>query len=89
MSEQTPEQKNCKYCHIPAAFKTGWLYTHPQYDEDDSMVTLAYGGVCDSLTIGTDEQGKVFMQASGEGSVNWYPNFCPVCGRDLRSDGKG
>lgn len=53
------------------------------------MVTLAYGGVCDSLTIGTDEQGKVFMQASGEGSVNWYPNFCPVCGRDLRPNGEG
>lgn len=36
------------------------------------------------LYIGCDEDYKIYLKANGIYNVTWYPNFCPVCGRDLR-----
>lgn len=45
---------------------------------------LASGGWT-SLYIGIDPNGRTIMRACGDDYTdNYYPKFCPECGRDLR-----
>ena len=73
----------CQYCEIEPAFTTD-SRKRKVYDKDESQKVLDPGGMYSQLVIGTDEDGRVFMEADEVANRLWYPNFCPVCGRDLR-----
>lgn len=75
----------CEYCEIIPQF-----YEHPLngktcYDEEKSQKILHKESWYTYLVIGADKNGKIYIGPYYEGAADfWYPNFCPVCGRDLR-----
>lgn len=73
----------CQYCEIEPAFTTDY-HGRNVYDKDKSQKVLDPGGMYSQLVIGTDEDGRVFMEADEVANRLWYPNFCPVCGRALK-----
>ncbi len=73
----------CEYCEIEPMFKKDIL-GHSVYDKDKSQKALDPGGMYSQLVMGTDEDEQVFIEADEGANRLWYPNFCPVCGRDLR-----
>lgn len=74
----------CEYCEIEPMFKKDIL-GHSVYDKDGSQKVLDPGGMYSQLVMGTDEDEQVFIEADEGANRLWYPNFCPVCGRDLRT----
>lgn len=73
----------CEYCGIKPAFQNN-ISGHCVYDKEESQRVLAHGGMHSDLVMGVDENGAVFIE-SDEGENNlWYPNFCPICGRNLK-----
>lgn len=73
----------CEYCEIEPVFRKNTRGLRV-YNKDESQKVLDPGGMYSQLVIGTDEDGRVFMEADEYANRLWYPNFCPVCGRDLR-----
>lgn len=76
--------KKCEYCGIMPAYKKDIL-GKAYYDKYDSQKVLSCGGMHCDLVIGADQDGKIFMEADEGDDLLWYPNFCPVCGRDLKN----
>lgn len=75
----------CEYCGIKPAFQNN-ISGHCVYDKEGSQRVLAHGGMHSDLVMGVDENGAVFIE-SDEGENNlWYPNFCPICGRNLKNE---
>ena len=77
----------CQYCEIEPVFTTD-SHGRNVYDKDKSQKVLDPGGMYSQLVIGTDKDGRVFMEADEVANRLWYPNFCPVCGRDLRQSNR-
>ena len=73
----------CEYCEIEPVFTTD-AHGHDVYNKDKSQKVLDSGGMYSQLVMGTDEDDQVFIEADEGANRMWYPNFCPVCGRDLR-----
>ena len=73
----------CQYCEIEPVF-TKDVLGRDVYDKDKSQKVLKSGGMYSDLVIGADDEGRIFMEADEAANSLWYPNFCPVCGRDLR-----
>ena len=73
----------CEYCELEPVFTTD-AHGHDVYDKDKSQKVLDPGGMHSQLVMGTDEDRGIFMEADEGSNRLWYPNFCPVCGRDLR-----
>lgn len=73
----------CEYCEREPVFTTDAL-GRDVYDKDKSQKALDPGGMYSQLVMGTDEDEQVFIEADEGENRLWYPNFCPVCGRDLR-----
>ena len=73
----------CEYCEIEPVFAKD-AHGHDVYDKDKSQKALDPGGMYSELVMGTDEDEQVFIEADEGANRMWYPNFCPVCGRDLR-----
>lgn len=73
----------CEYCEIEPVFTTD-AHGHDVYDKDKSQKVLDPGGMYSQLVMGTDEDDQVFIEADEGANRMWYPNFCPVCGRDLK-----
>ena len=73
------DQKNCKYCHQkPTIDPDGY------FDKFENQITLVTGGWT-SLSIGVDRHGETVMRACGEDFADdYYPKYCPECGRKLR-----
>lgn len=64
----------CEYCE---KIKPG--------DENEKILARDVGNECyDQLVMGRDKEDKIYLRAIGIYDATWYPNFCPVCGRDLR-----
>lgn len=61
---------DCEYCKM----------IRPGEENERELV----GDEWTQLYIGFDEDYKIYLKANGLYDVTWYPNFCPVCGRDLR-----
>lgn len=61
---------DCEYCEM----------IRPGEENEKELV----GDEWAQLHIGCDEDYKIYLKANGIYDVTWYPNFCPVCGRDLR-----
>lgn len=73
----------CLYCEIEPVFTTD-AHGQDVYDKDKSQKVLDPGGMYSQLVMGTDEDNQVFIEADEGANRLWHPNFCPVCGRDLR-----
>ena len=73
------DQKNCKYCHQkPVVESDGY------FSEFDNQIMLASGGWTE-LYIGVTRHGETVMRACGDDYTNdYYPKYCPECGRKLR-----
>lgn len=68
----------CEYCE---EIKPG--------DENEKILARDVGDECyDQLVMGRDEEDKIYLRAIGIYDATWYPNFCPVCGRDLRQSNR-
>ena len=77
----------CEFCSVKPVFRNSWCDGKNVYDEEESRKILCSCGMYADLVIGADESGEIYMAAqSAEDSqtIRWYPNFCPVCGADLR-----
>ena len=62
--------KSCKYCN--------------QEPETIDVCVAAGEGAYAALYMGVDENANLKMYASGENnSDDYYPKFCPECGRKL------
>ena len=65
---------DCEYCEM---IRPG--------DENEKILAQDVGNeVYDYLVMGCDDEDKIYLRAIGIYDATWYPNFCPVCGRDLR-----
>ena len=74
------EEKNisCKYCTRKPIFEsTGRFYEW----ENEEFVAIEDWI---QIAIGVNEQGRFRITAHGENSVDYYPNYCPECGRKLQ-----
>lgn len=60
---------DCEYCEM----------IRPGEENEKELV----GDEWAQLHIGCDEDYKIYLKANGIYDVTWYPNFCPVCGRNL------
>lgn len=68
---------SCIYCHRkPKFFPDGFFCV------SDNEVILESGGWT-ALYMGVDRHGRVKITASGDDRVDYYPKFCPECGRKL------
>lgn len=61
---------DCEYCEM----------IRPGEENEKELV----GDEWTQLYIGCDKDYKIYLKANGLYDVTWYPNFCPVCGRNLR-----
>lgn len=72
----------CEFCNQEPVFDGE--ETEENYLDYASEKALSGGGWT-TLFIGVDAKGRIVLRACGDGYTdNYYPNFCPVCGRDLR-----
>lgn len=72
------DQKTCKFCHqTPDFFGDFFEEWGPE-----NNINLAKGSWT-SLCIGVDRDGNTVLRAFGDGIAEYYPKFCPECGRKL------
>lgn len=70
----------CKYCNQKPKFI--YVYGISVLNSDIEIVRGKDSYA--ALMMGPDEDGNLRMYASGENeSDNYYPKFCPECGRKL------
>lgn len=69
----------CKYCEIV-----------PKYDDDDlwdnywdNEIDIAKQSCWTGLRMGILRDGKIYIVATGDDRVFYYPKYCPECGRKL------
>ncbi len=71
-------KNGCEFCNQKPVFSQG------KYREFESRIRLATGPWV-RMYIGADENGRVVMRAYTDGSSgNYYPKYCPECGRKLQ-----
>ena len=72
--------RKCKFCNQVPVIDKDW-----GYDKYKNEIQLTGGGWT-ALYIGVDEHGKICMRACGDGyTENYYPKYCPECGRKLKN----
>lgn len=70
-------KENCKFCYQKPVFYGDW------FDRYESGVSIAEGGWA-SVFIGADRDGKTVIYACSDGwTDDYYPKYCPECGRKL------
>lgn len=77
----------CEYCEIIPKLYYSVFSGQMEVDDGESQKILMDGWPKADLVIGADRDGKIYMEAVSDEYLEyipWYPNFCPVCGRDLR-----
>lgn len=63
----------CEYCERKPAYMNGkFIYWYNETQLDDA-----------GIVMGLDEHEQIYLSDYEYGN-KWYPNFCPVCGRQLR-----
>lgn len=68
---------SCKYCsRKPELFHDG------SFDEWENEETIASGSWT-SMSVGVDADGRMRLVAVGDGRAEYYPKYCPECGRKL------
>lgn len=74
----------CEYC----SQKPRFYYDDPEefnyidYESQKELISSDYT----ALYIGADAKGKIVLRTSGDDCVDFHPNYCPICGRDLRCE---
>lgn len=63
----------CKYCERKPAYENGVF----RYYFNETQLDNA------AIVMGVEEDGRIYL-SDYEYASYWYPNFCPVCGRQLR-----
>ena len=67
----------CKYCEQrPKRDVNGY------YRQCDNQIEISEGGWV-SMYIGVEEDGIIVVRAEGDSVAEYYPNYCPECGRKL------
>ena len=67
----------CRYCQQKPRFeRDGGFY------EWDNEIAVAEGGWT-AMYIGVDADGAVRLTASGDDRADYYPKYCPECGRRI------
>lgn len=70
----------CKYCEQKAI-----VDEYNYFDLYDNSIELVEGGWT-GLYIGVNAENKIVLRASGDNFTDdFIINFCPICGRDLRT----
>ena len=71
----------CKYCSRKPEFYRDGLFCEWENEEPVSPEgwTMLY--------IGVARNGRLRITASGDDRVDYYPKYCPECGRLLSEDG--
>nr|DAE42282.1 MAG TPA: Protein involved in formate dehydrogenase formation [Caudoviricetes sp.] len=75
----------CEFCSIKPVFRHSLYCGATVYDELKSRKILCSGN--SDLLMGADENGRIYLAAEDAETMEtrrWYPNYCPVCGADLR-----
>lgn len=63
----------CKYCERKPVYENGiFVYWLNETRLDNT-----------GIVMGIKEDGRIYL-SDYEYATEWYPNFCPVCGRPLR-----
>lgn len=74
---------DCKFCHQTPTFSESLIDSW--FDKYESQIELASGGWT-VMYIGVNEGGDVVMRACGDDYTDdYFPKYCPECGRMLRS----
>lgn len=76
----------CKLCSMKPEFLLNYYTGRKEYTGDwcnefeiaRGPWTIMYGGV--------NRDGKIRLTASGDDRADYYPKFCPECGRRLNDD---
>lgn len=67
----------CKYCsRKPKESFSGYFY------DGDNEEQIA-SGAWTAMYIGVDERGRLRLTACGDGRADYFPKYCPECGRKL------
>ena len=76
------QNKKC-ICDIKPLEKNGYL----GYGNDiiDNSTNLAYG-LWTTLNLGIQHDGKYVLWACGEDRAEYFPKYCPECGRRLNAE---
>lgn len=64
---------DCEYCET----------IRPGEENEKILAVDNADGYYDQLVVGCDEDNKIYLRTYGNFGATWYPNFCPVCGRNL------
>lgn len=67
----------CKYCsRKPECDSSGMFY---EWDNEEEIAR----GAWTEIHIGVDERGRLRLTACGDGRADYFPKYCPECGRKL------
>lgn len=71
------EGKECKLCSRKVKFGR-----YGSYSSTDNEITIATGAWT-TLEAGLDPRGNLYLSAMGDGRADYYPKFCPECGKKI------
>ena len=71
----------CDYCSMKPEFRFDhWTGQKEFTGEWDNEIKIA-DGAWTAMYFGVDADGRFRLTASGDGRADYYPKFCPECGR--------
>ena len=70
-------KETCKLCGLQPRF-----YGDGTFNRDGSVIELAVGPWT-RLFAGIEEDGRIRLTAEGDYEADYYPKYCPECGRRL------
>ena len=70
----------CKYCsRKPERDSSDMFY---EWEDEETIAN----GQWTTMYIGVDEHGRLRLTARGDGCADYFPKYCPECGRKLNGD---
>ena len=67
----------CKYCTQRAKFRKNGFFA-----DWENEITVSEGAYT-LVTIGVDKNNRIRIRGLGDDEANYYPKYCPECGRRL------
>ena len=75
---------DCKLCSMKPKYTLDPYTGEKEYTGDwDNEYMLSGEHTWTSIYSGVDARGRIRITASGDDRADYYPKFCPECGRRL------
>lgn len=76
---------SCKLCGMKPKFEYNQYTNSVDFRDYDNEFDIA-DGPWTVMYAGVDADGRIRLTAEGDGRADYYPKFCPECGRRLTDE---